>query len=138
MLNELIKRARLEAGLTLDQAAAKMGLSQSTMSRIETGETTITADRLVDLASAYGVSPSQLLDGAVVRSMSQTDLDRIGAVIEFVEIIAEDQTPRPSPQKIRDTVLAIFRQETSSAWETGAAFDPSRYSELVTMLLSAK
>lgn len=138
MLNELIKQARLEAGLTLDQAAAKLGLSQSTMSRIETGETAITAQRLVDMASAYGVSPSQLLDGAVVRSMSETDLDRIGAVIEFVDAAATDQSPRPSSQTIRQTVLAIFRQETASAWETGASFDPTRYRELVTMLLSAK
>lgn len=138
MLNEIIKQARLEAGLTLDQAAEKMGLSQSTMSRIETGETAITAQRLVDMASAYGVSPSQLLDGAVVRSMSETDLDRIGAVIEFVDAAAADQSPRPSSQTIRQTVLAIFRQETASSWETGATFDPSRYSELVTMLLSAK
>lgn len=138
MLNEIIKQARLEAGLTLDQAAEKMGLSQSTMSRIETGETAITAQRLVDMASAYGVSPSQLLDGAVVRSMSETDLDRIGAVIEFVDAAAADQSPRPSSQTIRQTVLAIFRQETAFSWETGAAFDPTRYRELVTMLLRAK
>ncbi|UTS82227.1 helix-turn-helix domain-containing protein [Phaeobacter piscinae] len=138
MLNELIKRARLQAGLTLDQAASKLGLSQSSMSRIETGETAITADRLVDLASAYGVSPSQLLEGAVVRSLSDTDLDRMGAVIEFIVTTAGDQDPRPSPKTIRDTILAIFRQETASAWETGAAFDPTRYRELVTMLLSAK
>jgi transcriptional regulator with XRE-family HTH domain len=138
VLNELIKQARMEAGLTLDQAAEKLGISQSSVSRIETGETAVTAQRLVDMAAAYRVSPSQLLDGAVVGSMSETDLDRIGAVIEFVDAAAADQTPRPSPQTIRQTVLAIFRQETATAWETGAAFDPTRYRELVTILLSAK
>lgn len=138
MLNELIKQARLEASLTLDQAADKVGLSQSTMSRIETGETAVTAQRLVEIAAAYGVSPSQLLDGAVVRSISEADLDRIGAVIELVESSAAVQTPRPSPKVIRDAVLAVFRQESASASETGAAFNPERYRDLIKLLITAK
>ena len=119
----------------MDAAAAKLGLSQSTLSRIESGDTGVTSQRLVDLASAYGVSPSKLLDGAVERAMSETDLDRMGQVIEFVEEVLSDTSPRPSPRQIRDTVIAIFQQETAASWESRAAFDPTRYRTLIETLL---
>ena len=136
MLHDDLKRARVDAGLTMDAAAAKLGLSQSTLSRIESGDTGVTSQRLVDLASAYGVSPSKLLDGAVERAMSETDLDRMGQVIEFVEEVLSDTSPRPSPRQIRDTVIAIFQQETAASWESGGEFNPRRYQRLVDALVN--
>ena len=119
----------------MTDAAKKLGVSQSTLSRIEAGGSKVSSQRLADLASAYGVSPSRLLDGAVVRAMSDTDLDRIGQVIEFVEDVLVDASPRPRPTQIRETVLAIFRQETAVTWETGTAFDPTRYRAFIEALL---
>lgn len=118
----------------MEDAGRRLGVSQSTLSRIEAGDTGVSSQRLVDLASAYGASPSALLDGAVVRSMSETDLDRLGMVIEFVEEALMSSDPRPAPSQIKDTVVAIFKQETALSWETGATFDPSRYHDLVTLL----
>ena len=135
MLHDDIKKARLDAGLTMTEAAAKLRVSQSTLSRIEAGESNVSSQRLVDLAAAYGVSPSKLLDGAVERSMSDTDLERIGQVIEFVEEVLSETSPRPNPRQVRETVLAIFRQETAASWETGASFDPKRYRALIETLL---
>lgn len=134
MLHEKLKIARVAAGLTMEDAGRRLGLSQSTLSRIEAGDTGVSSQRLVDLASAYGVSPSALLEGSVRRSMSETDLDRLGMVIEFVEESLADTNPRPAPSRIKDTIVAIFRQETVLSWETGAKFDPSRYSDLVALL----
>ncbi|RLJ59104.1 transcriptional regulator with XRE-family HTH domain [Litoreibacter meonggei] len=138
MLHRKLKEARLGAGLTMEAAAEKLSLTQSTISRIEAGDTGVTSQRLVDLASAYGVSPSALLDGSVVRSMSETDLDRLGMVIEFVEASLADAKPRPQPSQIKDVVVTIFKQETAIAWETGASFDPSRYQDLVALLFKQK
>ena len=45
---------------------------------------------LADLASAYGVFPSRLLDGAVVRAMSDADLDRISCGSTFLELSKKD------------------------------------------------
>ena len=109
------------------QVAARTGISQSQLSRIETGSAAIASQRLVELAGIYGVSPSKLLDGALVKSMSDTDLDRIGQVIEFVEASLLGYVPRPSPQLIRNAVLAIFRHETAAAHEARREFDPGRY-----------
>lgn len=138
MLHDLLKQARKDAELTMVQVAERVGMSQSTISRIESGVGNITEVQLSDLCAVYGVSPSQLRDDAVVRSISETDLKRVGAVIEFVEGVIHEEGIRPSPQVVRDTILAIFRQENDLAWETGATFDPGRYSELVSILLRNK
>lgn len=134
MLHEKLKEARLNAGLTMEDAGRRLGVSQSTLSRIEAGDTGVSSQRLVDLASAYGASPSALLDGAVVRSMSETDLDRLGMVIEFVEEALVNAYPRPGPSHVKNTVVTIFKHETTLSWETGATFDPGRYHDLITLL----
>jgi transcriptional regulator with XRE-family HTH domain len=135
VLSRLLKQARIEAGLTLTQVAAAVMVSQSQLSRIETGAASLSSERLVALAGIYGVSPSRLLDGAVVKSMSDMDLDRIGQVIEFVEVVLQDVSPRPAAKQIRTAVLAIFRHESAAAFEAGRPFNAESYrGNLLSML----
>ena len=116
------------------QVTARSGISQSQISRIEAGFAGVTSQRLVDLATVYGVSPRKLLDGAVVRAMSDTDLDRIGQVIEFEEGVLKDHVPRPAPRLIRSVILSIFRQETAISHGSSKPFDATGY---LDFLLSA-
>lgn len=134
MLHKALKKARVRAGLTMDAAGEKLGLSQSSLSRIENGDTGVSSQRLVDFASAYGVSPSALLNGSVEPGMSEADLERLGLVVEFIETELADVQPRPAPGQVKDLVVTIFKQETKIAWDTGLDFDPSRYSDLVSLL----
>ena len=55
---EAIRRAK---GLTLDELAARAGVSRATLSRIERGETSPTAQVLGRLCAAFGMTMSQLL-----------------------------------------------------------------------------
>ncbi|MEP1523014.1 helix-turn-helix transcriptional regulator [Ascidiaceihabitans sp.] len=134
-LSDDLKRARQNAGLTMVEAAGELGMSQGSLSRIENGGTGITAQRLIDMAGVYGVSPSMLMDGAVVNALSDKDLDRIGEVIEFVEEVLSEHSTRPKPTVVRKTILAIFRQESASVHKSGAEFDPTRYRELISVLI---
>jgi len=138
VLHDDLKKARLDAGLTTAQAAERLGINQSSLSRIETGETAVSSQRLIDLARLYGVSPSKLLDGAVVNALAEEDLNRLGQVITFVEDVLQGQETRPSPETIRDTILAIFRQESEAAWESGAEFNPARYRDLISILVKKR
>jgi len=131
VLHEDLKRARQQLGLSMVEAAKKLGLSQSQLSRIESGRSGITSQRLAELAGLYGISVSKLLDGQTVRTMSDTDLDRMGLVIEFVETIVADHNPRPSPQAIRNAVITIFRHETLSVQGTSKSFDPTTYRDIL-------
>ena len=64
--SDLALAARLEAlrherGLSLDAAAGLTGLSRATISRIERGETSPTANALGRLCGAYGLTMSRLM-----------------------------------------------------------------------------
>jgi transcriptional regulator with XRE-family HTH domain len=64
---ERVVRTRLRSlrqtlGLSLDELAARAGLSASTISRVETGKRTISLDVLLPLASALQVDLDALLD----------------------------------------------------------------------------
>jgi transcriptional regulator with XRE-family HTH domain len=130
-----LKRARKQLGLSMVEAARKLGLSQSQLSRIESGKSGITSQRLAELAGLYGISVSKLLEGQTVRTMSDTDLDRMRKVIEFVESVLADHNPRPSPQVISNAVITIFRHETLAVHGTSKAFDPTNYHEILISMI---
>lgn len=60
-LAKRLERLRRERELSLDAVAALTGLSRATISRIERGETSPTANALGRLCNAYGLTMSRLL-----------------------------------------------------------------------------
>ncbi|WP_439029084.1 TetR family transcriptional regulator [Gordonia terrae] len=58
---DVVRATRLEAGQTLRQLAASIGVSVGTMSAIENGKVGLNVDRLRAIAEALGVPPSHLL-----------------------------------------------------------------------------
>ena len=59
-----LKQLRLDHGLSLQELAERSGLSRATLSRIENGEVSPTAESLGALAAAYALSISRLLEPA--------------------------------------------------------------------------
>src|SRR6266699_1719505 len=55
-LGALLRKLRLEKGLTVEQAAAQLLFSMSKLSRIETGHGAATARDIRDLCALYGVN----------------------------------------------------------------------------------
>jgi transcriptional regulator with XRE-family HTH domain len=62
-LGGALKRRRLEQGLTLEQLAAKSGVSRAAISKIERGDSGASTPALGKLANALDLSISQLLGG---------------------------------------------------------------------------
>ncbi len=71
-----ISAVRRQCGLTLEELAARSGVSRATLSRIERGETSPTAHVLGCLCGVFGMTMSQLLLGAEAEAAS---LVRAGA-----------------------------------------------------------
>ena len=63
-LGEALKRRRQEQSLTLDQLAAKSGVSRAAISKIERGDSGASTPVLGKLAEALDLSISQLLGGS--------------------------------------------------------------------------
>ncbi len=60
-LAERLRALRAEKGLSLQELAERSGISRATLSRIENGEVSPTAETLGALASAYAMTISRLL-----------------------------------------------------------------------------
>lgn len=133
---QILQDARERKGFSLGQAAEVLGVPKTTLWRWENNETKVDAQRLVDIASAYGFSVSSMFEGKILTAPTQTDFDRLGIVVEHIERIIQQLDTRPKPQSVRTAVVEVLRLETSRVLETtGSAFDPSRYDAMLNGIL---
>lgn len=56
-----LKAARVNAGLTLCQVSEMIGISKSTLARLENGKTPISIDRLRKICALYKVKESEII-----------------------------------------------------------------------------
>jgi transcriptional regulator with XRE-family HTH domain len=57
------REQRIEAGITVTQAAAALGVSRTTINNWETGKKKPTADNIVKMSEVYGCTTDKLLKG---------------------------------------------------------------------------
>lgn len=74
-LGEALAAARQRAGLTQGELAEISGVSRPTLSRLERGTSSISSDRLWELALACGTTPAALFEAAQAdeRTTAVTD-----------------------------------------------------------------
>lgn len=106
-----VARWRTIAGLTQQQLADAVGVSRPYITLIEGGDRPVTRrSLLIDLATALGVSVSQLLDQpAPVRSTDDLVMSRAAAQVR-IALDGEGVTTRPDPTRLReraDEVIAL-------------------------------
>jgi transcriptional regulator with XRE-family HTH domain len=57
------REQRIEAGITVTQAAVALGVSRTTINNWETGKKKPTADNIVKMSEVYGCTTDKLLKG---------------------------------------------------------------------------
>ncbi|MFH5207670.1 TetR family transcriptional regulator [Antrihabitans sp. NCIMB 15449] len=67
-VNEMVRAARTEAGLSVREVARRVGVSAATISAIENGRTGVSVDRLRALADALGTDATLLLNPPMRRA----------------------------------------------------------------------
>ena len=133
---EILQDARESKDLSLGEGAKLLGVPKTSLWRWENNETKVDAQRLVDIAAAYGLSISSMFEGRIVVAPTQTDFDRLGIVVEHIERMIQHIGTRPKPEVVRTAVVEVLRLETTRVLETsGSAFDPSRYDAMVSGIL---
>lgn len=74
-IKEIIKRKRLEYGYTMKELAQKVGVSEATVSRWESGNlATMKHTKIMLLANALGISPADLFTSAAAPAPAQDAL----------------------------------------------------------------
>lgn len=61
-IGENIKRTRIKAGYTQEKLAEKIDVSLSVISRLETGRTMVSVEKILRIASVLDVPPSCIID----------------------------------------------------------------------------
>jgi len=85
---KLIKRRRIELGMSLEDVAKKVGVGRSTVRKWEEGMIkSIKSDKLEALADALHISPAQLVPGRK-KSFRQMTINAIREVGSFAEPIS--------------------------------------------------
>lgn len=110
-IHQTLRQAREKAGLSIEIAAKCIGISGASFSRMETGVSKVTTDRLEMLASLYEVSASALIEGSTAMRPSTVDIDRMRKVVETVQRCVNQAKMRPSPEKMGMAVTEIYRLE---------------------------
>jgi len=131
-INNLLRQAREIAGLSIEQAAGRIGISGASYSRMETGRSRVTTERLDSLAALYGVSASALLDGCIATRPSTVDLNRMRQVVEIIQTALNRMKVRPSPEKMGLAVAEVYRLEIDHIITNPQAdFDPARHAAII-------
>lgn len=130
-----LKKAREQAGFTLEKAADCIGISGASFSRMENGLSKVTVDRLEVLSALYEVSASALVEGCIVTKPSTIDIERLKLVVQTVQQVVNKQQANPSPEKMAMAVSELYRLEINHIVnDASAQFDPTRHLGIIQII----
>lgn len=89
-----IKTSRLRLKMTLEQFAARLGVSRATQANYESGKTIPTVDYL-DACASIGIDPMQLLRTGSIKDDKTLDQDSVA--VELFRLIHSPLEPLDTP-----------------------------------------
>jgi len=134
-LHGKIKEARQQCQMSQAQVAEALEITPASYSRLESGQSAITTDRLQRLAKLFDVSAGALLEGSIVRLPHRLDMDRLKLVVTEIEHTIARLDVRPSPEKVADAVAEVYQTEIEYVFnQPKQEFDPSRHRRLIELI----
>ncbi len=97
--------------MSLDEAARHLGISTASLSRMETAVSGVAADRVEVLARLYQVKIQDIFEGQLTGMPGMVDQDRMHEAVLLVLETARTMRVKPSPEKIADLVVEVYRRE---------------------------
>ncbi len=130
-IKDAIKLARERRGLSLADAAELVGISKSSLFRLESGDGRVSMEKLQAVAKGYGYMPGAMLDGNL-DTMPELDMSVEAEAVRTVLEASEQMKPRPEPSRIAATVVEVIRlvNQDRDRNPTSDA-NPSRYVALI-------
>lgn len=133
-----LRKARERSGLSLDEAARHLGISTASLSRMETAVSGVSADRVEALARLYQVRIDDLFEGQLTGMPGMVDQQRMHSAVRLVLGTARTMRVKPSPGKVADLVVQVYRREIDRLQadpSAGAEFTPSQHEQFVRTAL---
>ena len=134
-LHKKVREAREHCGLSQAQIADALDITPASYSRLESGQSAITTDRLQRLAKLFDISAGALLEGSIERLPHSLDMDRLKLVVTEIEHTIARLDVRPSPEKVADAVAEVYQTEIEYVYnQPKQEFDPSRHRRLIELI----
>ncbi|WAC42684.1 helix-turn-helix domain-containing protein [Pedobacter sp. SL55] len=76
-----MRRYRDERCLSQEYMASKLGISQSTYQKIETGRVNVTKERLIEIANILGKEMEDFLPNSRKNTIDKSDIDALKEII---------------------------------------------------------
>ncbi len=133
-INQTLRKAREKAGKSLEKAAEHLGITTASMSRMETGVSGVTVDRIEILARFYQVSIADLFEGQLVSMPSTIDIDRLRGIVILIQETIERLKAKPSAEKVAEITTQVYRREIDRLLNdpvAGPEFDPTHHDKFV-------
>lgn len=111
-----IAKYRKALKLSQDTLAGRLGLSVTQLSRLERGTSSLTQDRIADLAKVFEIEPHELFRDATSKEKIELDLMR-DVIVQLDEMLLRLGVSL-SPQQRGDLTIEVYRLETSGLSDT--------------------
>lgn len=110
---ERLKTLRLRDGLTQNEIAKKLNISQQSYARWENGKVTPSLDKLTQIATTFGVT-TDYLTGKSIKEQSDDNLDNIELLFRMNSNgLTEEE------KEIFKKELIVFMKERKKAFKKG-------------------
>lgn len=90
-LGKTIKQLRRQLGLTQSQLAEKINVSYQQIQKYEKGESQISLQRYIELASALETAPHTLLEKLIAQKISEPDTDYATDKTQQLKVTPEEK-----------------------------------------------
>lgn len=105
-LAKVLKQRRSELGMTLKDVAEKMGVSEATVQRWESGNMSIRYERVIELAEVLNVSPQMFYGWGMKEQVELTSDERM--IIEAYRGLSDE-----GKDYVRKTIKMASKLEAS-------------------------
>ncbi|MCF2870776.1 helix-turn-helix domain-containing protein [Octadecabacter sp. G9-8] len=105
-----VAKFRKALKLSQDTLAGRLGLSVTQLSRLERGASSLTQDRIVELAKAFEIEPHELFRDASFKEKIELNLMR-DVIVQLDEMIQRLGISLTSTQR-GDLTIELYRLET--------------------------
>lgn len=131
-LHRALRKAREDAGLSVNEVARHLGVGRSQIWRMEKDADFVSIARLRQVAELYGVQISTLFDDRVPNQAIGPTYQLIGMAVDAVNQVATNYAKSPSDGKFRQAVIAVIRHRHKE-WDTDptSKFDVKQYTALI-------
>lgn len=114
-MGKVLRRARKASEMSAKNAADALEITTASLSRLETGISSASVQRLKQMALLYKVTLIDLLNETVVPSQAPLNKELLRVCINEVHQIATELEASPSSEKLADLIVQTYERADMNA-----------------------